>query len=73
MQDDLLKHLKAVVFVTNLQIDGKQLRDESVVIPWLLKLTLFLGEILPGEKQFNTPGAFHYAHWLSKIIYCIKT
>jgi len=73
LNDDFLKHLKdeAVIFATKcLQTSGKQPRDDYKEF---LELTLlFLGEIPPRGKRFNTPGAFHHARWLSKVIYSIK-
>ena len=72
LKDDFLKHLKdeTITFATKcLQTGGKQSRDDRE----FLELTvLFLGEIPLRGKQFNTPGVFHHAHWLSKVIYYIK-
>ena len=53
-----------------MQTGGKQPRDGCR--EFLELLVLLLGEIPPRGKQFNTPGAFHHAHWLSKVIFCIK-
>ena len=62
LKDDFLKHLKdeTIIFATKyLQTGGKQPKDDYREF---LELTvLFLGEIPPRGKQFNTPGAFHHA------------
>ena len=73
LKDDFLKHLKdeTITFAKKcFQTDGKRSRDDYRVF---LELTvLFFGEIPPRRKQFNTPGAFHQACYLSKVIYCTK-
>ena len=39
----------------------------------LLELTLiFLGETPPRGVSFRSPGAFHHARWMSKILYTYK-
>lgn len=39
----------------------------------LLELNLiFLGEIPPLGIHFRTPGAFHHARWMSKLLYVLK-
>jgi len=39
----------------------------------LLEVTLiFCGEVPPCGIHFRTPGAFHHARWMSKLIYVLK-
>lgn len=38
-----------------------------------LKLVLiFLGKTPPSGVSFRSPGAFHHARWMAKVIYCLK-
>ena len=66
LKDDRLKHLKdeTVILATKcFQTGGKQPMYHHMEF---LELTLlFLYEISPRGKQFNTSGVFHHGRWLS--------